>query len=210
MKKTKILSSIILTTIFATSAVLAWTDLWVVSDSDTLTSTLWNTVVWKINENGDKLGSIYNVWGNIWIWEPTPAEKLEIDWSIKINSGVETVTISVDTWNEIQKNLNKTWYRFWTYNTTDAWHSWQWTGTNFRNCEVVQYFQAWETIQNTSVYTSLSYVLWSSRTSWSSNPNHTKFLRDFNTSYTDTTSSVYASWATLIYWPSKLERCAID
>ncbi len=59
MKKIKILSSIVLTTILATSAVLAWTDLWTVSDSDTLTSTLWNAIVWKINENGDKLVDIY-------------------------------------------------------------------------------------------------------------------------------------------------------
>ncbi len=85
MKKIKILSSIVLTTILATSAVLAWTDLWIVSDSDTLTSTLWNSVVWKINENGNKLEPITNVWGNVWIWIPSPSVKLDVNWSIKAN-----------------------------------------------------------------------------------------------------------------------------
>ncbi len=83
MKKIKILTSIVLTTILATSAVLAWTDLWTVSDSDTLTSALWNTVVWKINENGNRLEGIYNVWGDIGVGETNPQAKLDVNWSIR-------------------------------------------------------------------------------------------------------------------------------
>lgn len=212
MQKTKILTSIVLTTFLATWAVLAWVDLWTVSDSDTLTATLWNTVMWKINENGNKLSWVYNVWGNIGIWTVNPTESLEIDGSIKINWSWESVTISVDTWNEILKNINKTWYVFSTHNPIDLRHSWNWPGTNFRNCEVIEYFQLWETIQNTVVTSILSYRLWSDRTTRTSSSEHAKFLRDFalHPSYTDPNTSNYASWVTTKYWPSILERCAID
>ena len=59
MKKTKIILSIILTTFLATTLVLAWVDLWTVNNTDSLTSTLWNSVIWKVNENWNKLSNTY-------------------------------------------------------------------------------------------------------------------------------------------------------
>lgn len=67
MKHTKLISSIILTTILATGTIFAWTNIITVSDNDPLTSTLWNNLVSKINENGNKVEPITNNSGNIGI-----------------------------------------------------------------------------------------------------------------------------------------------
>jgi hypothetical protein len=212
MKKTKLIISIVLTTILTTSALLAWVDLWTVNSWDTLTSTLWNSLVWKVNENGNKLNWIYNVWWKIWIWTVNPVESLDVTWNIKITWNWKSVTITTDSWNEVLKNMNKGWYVYTTYNSVDWRHHTYWPGTNFRNCEVVQYFQEGETIQNTDVYTIRAYLLWGNRTLWSSNVNHAKFLRDFtlNPTRSDPNSVLYASWVITKYWPSILQRCAID
>jgi hypothetical protein len=139
MKKIKILSSIVLTTILATSAVLAWTDLWTVSDSDTLTATLWNTVIWKINENGKKLEGVYNVWGNIWIWETSPIEKLDINWKIRVNEWTDSVTIDVAILESLIKNIEKKCTRWDTYNWTTGvyFFSHPSISSSYTNCEKV-------------------------------------------------------------------------
>lgn len=212
MKKIKILFSVLFTSIFATGLIYAWTDLLEVDPEDPLTSSIWNTMIWSINENGSKLVWITNNWWNIWINTPTPSEKLHIDGNIKLTSDGDSVIISVDSWNEILKNINKTWYKFSTHNSTDWRHVWYWNWTNFRNCEVVDYFQPGESTQNTIITTILADNMWYDRTAWSSSPYHAKFLRDFtlNSSYSNTSVSTYGSWSKIAYWPATLARCAID
>jgi hypothetical protein len=60
MKHTKLLSSIIINSLLATGSLFAWTNITTVSDTDPLTATLWNNLVSKINENGNKLEPITN------------------------------------------------------------------------------------------------------------------------------------------------------
>jgi len=200
----KIIISIITTVVISCWIIYAWNGL-IALDGDSLTHTKWNELV-------NKILPITSTWWKVGIWITNPQEKLDIQWNIKISSNWESVIISVDTWNDILKNINKKWYRFWTYNTTDVGHYWYWSGLNFDNCEIVEYFQVGETIANTYVGVILSNNLWNDNSKWSINLNHDKFLRDFNlnSSYNNPNQSNYGFWATVKYWPSRLERCSID
>lgn len=61
-----------------------WINLNIVESWDTLTSTLWNEVVWKINEIWAKTDGIFTdgSW-NVWIWTTTPTQKLDVNGNIK-------------------------------------------------------------------------------------------------------------------------------
>ncbi len=78
MNKLKIITSIIITSFLATWIIYAWVDLWTVNPWEGLTSTLWNNLVSKINENWQKLSWVYNSAWNIWLWEVNPTYPLEI------------------------------------------------------------------------------------------------------------------------------------
>lgn len=58
MKNTKLFSSIILTTLLASGSIFAWTNISTVSDNTPLTSSLWNNLVSKINENGNAIATL--------------------------------------------------------------------------------------------------------------------------------------------------------
>lgn len=58
MKNTKLFSSIILTTLLASGSIFAWTNISTVSDNAPLTSSLWNNLVSKINENGNAIATL--------------------------------------------------------------------------------------------------------------------------------------------------------
>lgn len=100
MKHTKLLSSIILTTILATGSLFAWTNITTVSDNDPLTSTLWNNLVSKINENGNKLEPIGNNWGNIEI----------TGWTTQIEQEPWTTPSLLSGYSVYNPTLYKVWY----------------------------------------------------------------------------------------------------
>ncbi|MCH2188333.1 hypothetical protein MK079_00700 [Candidatus Gracilibacteria bacterium] len=183
----------------------AWND--VVNSGDPLTASGWNDLVNKVAE----LDNFSFSNGNIGIGI-TPEQKLHVDGNIQITNNGESVVIDVDTWNDIQDFVTKKAYRFWTWNSTDSTHYWYGPGTNFRNCEVLDYFQQGSSIQNTLILTILVHNMGSDRTTWSSSPYHGMFLRDFNlsSSHNNPSSSTYGAWSTVKYGPSFLERCVAD
>jgi hypothetical protein len=99
-----------------------------------------------------------------------------------------------------------------TYNSVDGSHDWRGPGTNFRNCQTVQYFETTQTIQNTEVNdVILPHVLGSNRSTWHTNAQHAKYLRDFDPSAGPAAGNAsYGHWAKPKYGPSKLSRCQVD
>lgn len=123
MKKIKLLASVTLTTIFATSAVLAWTNLWIVSDSDTLTSTLWNATVWRINEIATKVTE-----------NSTPPV-----FSASLSATQSPITETLLTaWSEQTDNKNA--FTSWVYTVPKEWYykiNYEWL---FKNNWVTTYY----------------------------------------------------------------------
>lgn len=95
----------------------AWVDLWTVNPWDTMTDTIWNALVWKVNENGNKLDVITATWWNIGIWTATPSVKLEVNWNII--SSEPTVSWHVATKNYVDGAIVSAW---WTLN----FKTWNW------------------------------------------------------------------------------------
>lgn len=92
-KYTKLSLSIILTSILSYWFIFAWINLWTVNNWEQLTESIWNTMIWKINENGQKLEWITNIWWKIGIWEPNPSAKLDVAWPI-----IRTIAHSTGNW----------------------------------------------------------------------------------------------------------------
>ncbi|MDD2871126.1 MAG: hypothetical protein PHS49_03980 [Candidatus Gracilibacteria bacterium] len=61
----------------------AWVNLSTVGPGDSLTDTIWNEMVGKINENGNKIEPLTNSGGNIGIGTTNPTRKLEVNGNIK-------------------------------------------------------------------------------------------------------------------------------
>lgn len=81
----------------------AWTSLTTVNSWDTLTESLWNEVVTKINETWERASWIFTDWNNnVGIGTTTPTSKLDVEWVIKT------------------KGLDTTIYKAWWVNSTPA------------------------------------------------------------------------------------------
>lgn len=173
-----------------------WTNLSNQNDWDIITKDIWNNLIDKVNQNWNTINTYFSSW---WIFLTSWENKILLDYETLKNI-------------KIQTSPKKYWYRFWTHNTTDNTHFWYWVGSNFRNCEDIQYFEIGETYQNTIVNTILADNLWVDRKLRSSSPKHAMYLRDFslNPSYSDTNHIYYWSWATFKYWPSSLQKCEVD
>ncbi len=70
--------------IIITLSVISLTTIWyaavtTVSDTDTLTATIWNEMKDIVNSNEAKLTNIYNNSWKIWIWKTIPSRKLDIE-----------------------------------------------------------------------------------------------------------------------------------
>lgn len=55
----------------------------------TITQTIWNDVINKINDIWSRVEGIYSNWGNIGVWTNAPSAKLEISGNIKISDGTQ-------------------------------------------------------------------------------------------------------------------------
>lgn len=74
----------------------AWVDLWTVSNWAILTETIWNDMVTKLNETGNRVSWIFTDWsGKVWIWTNTPNYNLDIISTWNSNVLVWATT----TWN---------------------------------------------------------------------------------------------------------------
>lgn len=61
--------------------VSAWTNLSTVTNWTALTATVWNDMVTKVNETGNRVSWISTDWSsNVWIWTTTPTAKLQVSW----------------------------------------------------------------------------------------------------------------------------------
>lgn len=119
--------------IFVTFLLIWFTGVWyaalsTVNSWDSLTATLWNDLVSLVNQNEanivantnsisnntSKLSGISNVWGNIGIWRPSPASKLDIAWDISINgnplSKIFYIRSSTTSVKCVSVNYAPTWY----------------------------------------------------------------------------------------------------
>lgn len=84
-KTTKTSVSVIFTILLSYWLVSAWTNLTSVSNWDPLTSTVWNDMVTKVNETGNRVSWIFTDWSaKVGIGTNTPGAKLDVVWNIKI------------------------------------------------------------------------------------------------------------------------------
>lgn len=77
--------SLLFTLIFWIISYWAWVNLSTVSPTDTLTSTLWNNLVNKVNDIWNRTDGIYSNWENIGIGNSSPYTKLDIASSSNIS-----------------------------------------------------------------------------------------------------------------------------
>lgn len=61
----------------------AWSNLPTVNPEDTLTETIWNNVINKVNDIWARTDWIYNSNWKIWIWTSNPTENLHVNWTIE-------------------------------------------------------------------------------------------------------------------------------
>jgi len=152
----------------------AWVNLWEVSSWDSLTSTIWNDLVWKINENGNKLEWLSNTW-----W------KLTMNWVIE----------STIWWIKFPDGTTQTTATIWTTDTNagticSVWEYLDWDGT----CKAERYNSTYDTeaeidaaISNNgyiSSFTELDPQVWSNTTNYLSKWNWTSLG----------TSTIFDNW----------------
>ena len=65
----------------------AWVNLSTVGPGDSLTDTIWNEMVTKLNDTWQRASGIFTDWSsNVWIWTNTPTSKLDVEWKIRWNA----------------------------------------------------------------------------------------------------------------------------
>lgn len=91
----------IILSIWILGTVYAYTNLPTVSPWNTLSATIWNDVVSKINDIWNRTDNIYSSWGNVWIGISSPTTDLDVSGQIKISGwtpGVGKVLTSDTNW----------------------------------------------------------------------------------------------------------------
>lgn len=63
----------------------AWVNISSVTSWDALTETIWNEIVTKVNETGNRVSGIFTDGsGNVWVGNAIPSAKLDVTWNVKI------------------------------------------------------------------------------------------------------------------------------
>lgn len=92
----------------------AWVNLWTVNTWDSLTSTIWNDLITKVNDIWARTDWIYNNWWSIWIWTPSPSSKLDVAGNINVSWQALSKTFYVRSSDANVKCINvnyaPTWY----------------------------------------------------------------------------------------------------
>lgn len=88
----------------------AWTSMSNVNTWDSLTSTLWNNLLWNVETIKTDVTTlqtnttwITSVAGKVWIWVPTATEKLDVAWTVK------ATTVDSSKAAFIRVKLNECW-----------------------------------------------------------------------------------------------------
>jgi len=156
----------------------AWTNITNVSSWTPLTATIWNDLVTKLNDIGNRTDWIINNWWNTGIWMSTASQKLEVNWSIKANS------IFFSDWTEQTSAKNYIAWTIWTSSSVNV----PFNTKIYTNNSITLTPWKWQVVMAWPVY-------WNNFWTWSNwNSYHTHF--DLSTS----SSSYVPYWDGHSYW----------
>ncbi len=159
----------------------AWTNLSNVSTGNTLTATLWNDMIAKINDIWARTDPIYNSSGNIWIGTNTPSKKFNVYQTTGHPHVMELTNTDATSATDLafvsdsgpywaiwpdwsnRNNINNNWFHFFNSSSStvmlldDNWKVWIWTNTPTEKLEVNGNVKMWyEIVTNDCVWTSYS------------------------------------------------------
>ncbi len=102
----------------------AWTDITQVSTWEPLTATIWNELLTKLNDTGQRASWLFtDINSNVWVWTSTPISKFEVSWNI-----------ATKWWQVLMQRPVTTWWRArglmytpdWVADPTYNWLAWIW------------------------------------------------------------------------------------
>lgn len=188
-KYTKSSLSIIFTLLLSYWLVWAWTNLTSVTTWDSLTATVWNDMVTKLNDTGQRASGIFTdgSW-NVGIWTSTPANKLNVigNTRIKWNSNYtlpleNSFDLVLDTdltnrsmyflwnwnWYSLQSKEKSSWNNLPISLNPLGWNVWIWTTTPTKKLQIWSWnsslsmdnFSIWTDIWNLLPWSAFGWVI---------------------------------------------------